>query len=396
MIVVGGTYFETCERPGSRVMFGSGLRAAGAISLVAQNLTLYTAVDDEFKMTAHSAAAALGVNTFWVKRSEPIAFRYYTPLSSPSIDGRTATCEEISATDELALVFGMIETRPKVECKKLVFDPQQPREIQSLKISSITYEELVIVANASETRVLGKDESVEQAAKNLLDSSQAIAVVTKCGAWGALVTTKEGQHVIGAHPTNLVSPIGTGDIFAAAFAWAWGQENKPAVESARIASAVVASWTQNRVLPIMEEAFRKQTSLQPPLKPRPVQVYLAGPYFTLGQQWLVDLARSAISGLGAKCFSPFHDVGPGGDEVAIADLEGLAKSDSVLALLDGNDGGTIFEAGWATKNQIPIVAYASNPLEETAKMLRGTGAELHTDLSTAVYRAIWAGLRERS
>jgi nucleoside 2-deoxyribosyltransferase len=82
-------------------------------------------------------------------------------------------------------------------------------------------------------------------------------------------------------------------------------------------------------------------------------------------------------------------VGGGGPEVAAKDIEGLERSSAVLALLDGADAGTMFEAGYATARGIPVVGYAERRDTEGWKMLGGTGAEIHTDLSTAAYRTIW-------
>ena len=66
----------------------------------------------------------------------------------------------------------------------------------------------------------------------------------------------------------------------------------------------------------------------------------------------------------------------------------------MLAIVDGNDGGTLFEVGYATKLGIPISALSTDTEGggEYLKLLRGSGAEVHSDFSTAVYRAIWLGM----
>jgi hypothetical protein len=38
------------------------------------------------------------------------------------------------------------------------------------------------------------------------------------------------------------------------------------------------------------------------------------------------------------------------------------------------------------------VGYTEQPNPEASKMLLGTGAELHEDISTAIYRSIWAAM----
>ena len=116
-------------------------------------------------------------------------------------------------------------------------------------------------------------------------------------------------------------------------------------------------------------------------------VYLAGPFFNLQQRWLIDVVKDA---LWPGVWSPSHEVGPGGIEVAQADLDGLELCDSVLALLDDNDPGTVFETGYATKIGIPVVVYADKLDDEGGKMLLGSGSDHSADLSTAVYKAQWA------
>jgi nucleoside 2-deoxyribosyltransferase len=86
-------------------------------------------------------------------------------------------------------------------------------------------------------------------------------------------------------------------------------------------------------------------------------VYLAGPFFSLAERWLVETSRAVLAGLGASVFSPLHDVGVGGDEVAAPDLDGLRRADAVFALLDGWDPGTVYEVGWAHREDLPVVGF---------------------------------------
>ena len=87
-----------------------------------------------------------------------------------------------------------------------------------------------------------------------------------------------------------------------------------------------------------------------------------------------------LSGLVPKSSRPSTDVGPGGDEVANADLGGLQVADAVLALIDGWDAGTVYECGWAQHHGVPVVAFGHDSASEGAKMLVGAGAELHRRL----------------
>jgi nucleoside 2-deoxyribosyltransferase len=390
MIIVGGTYREICARPNDQRLRGSGLRAAIALRDVAPDARLYTAVSTEDQNEVAAVAAAFGLlNVVPVPRTAPVTFSYYTPLSPPAIDGVTARLQgPIEATGDTALYFGLIEEGQDVtiRCQTLVLDPQG--ETGSLPLEKMSYERLAIVANEREVRRLTTIEDSTVAAQTLRDTFGADAVVVKCGARGSMVIRREGRTLVGPCPTSVVRPIGSGDVFSAAFAHAYGQLGADGVEAARAASNYTAQYVS--------------TANEPPIGTpgldssvpfgAPVAVYLAGPFFGLGQAWLVDLVHRALRETGATPFSPFHDVGVGGPEVAKADLDGLDASTSVLALVDDFDAGTIFEIGYAVRCGKPVVAYLDPRRNEHLTMLEGTGVEVTDDLATAVYRAIWRGM----
>lgn len=395
MKILGGSYRETCEVPRSRVLAGSGLRAAGAVAKVATP-TLYTAIDEELQADAEAIAGGLHVQLDSVERDEPVGFRYFTPMSNPTIDGPGAAAEAMHVEGEAVLAFGMVEGGERsVDCSRLVIDPQRPRDLSSVDLGPHRYDQLALVCNANEIRALGEADNPIEAARAARARYDADAVVVKQGAVGAAVVTTDVTHV-GPHPTMSVWPIGSGDVFAGAFACCWGN-GADAVESARAASAAAAWWCGTRAMTVPADVLGGGAPQHPSVAPDELKVtstprvYLAGPFFDLPQRWLVELARNSLIGLGAEVFSPFHDVGPGGDEVAAVDLEGLHSCGAVLALADGWDAGTLFECGWASREPIPIVAFGANSSSEAAKMLvGGGGAEMHSDFSTAVYRSIWA------
>jgi nucleoside 2-deoxyribosyltransferase len=119
-------------------------------------------------------------------------------------------------------------------------------------------------------------------------------------------------------------------------------------------------------------------------------IYLAGPFFSASQRWLVNTFREALLDLGADVRSPFHDVGLGTPhEVALADLEHLSAAHGVLAILDGLDPGTLFEVGYARACGIPVVGFASQSDDKNLTMTIGARIPVYQDLTTAVYQAIW-------
>ncbi|MDI6910414.1 PfkB family carbohydrate kinase [Nocardioides sp.] len=407
MLIVGGTYHELCFHPGWDTVQGSGMRAAAALAASEPQLT--TAVDDELAIGAELVANAVGVaERVVVARSEPVAFEYFTPLSIPRVVGTTATVGEVLRGDaDVALTFGMLETvEREIRAKRLVLDPQQPAGRNSLERGGLVSDELALVLNATEARVFGKSPDLDIAVGRLIRETGAVAVVVKAGASGAdvHVATPGGDvqttHVP-AFPTGRVWPLGSGDTFAAGFAHAWGESGADPVEAARVGSAAAAYWcsTQNHALPeeILSGNLTRMAAiglvpLESGVGDQDPRVYLAGPFFSLGEILLVELARDALTAQGVSVFSPFHDVGLGDASVAQKDIDGLNQCGSVLALLDGSDFGTVFETGYAERAEIPCVGYASSPDKEGAKMFAGLSGELHTDFSTAVYRAAWRAL----
>jgi hypothetical protein len=400
MIVVGGIYGEFVTIPAYEGLFGSGLRAAAALGPGA--CSLVSAIDDDSAAIAAATISTLRVSATIVGRDQPVRFRYMTPMSAPAIDGPSAILRgPVTADDDAVLVFGMIEQgERRIRGRRVVFDPQQPRGLQNLDTTGVTAGELVVVANSREARALaGGEPDVAAAAGRIGSQSAAVAVVVKDSARGCMVveTATGAVHRVGAFPTTSVWPLGSGDVFGAAFTYAW-DHGADLVQAARVGSAAAAWWALTTTAPVPSSILAGETPgiLHPgienelaPVAADPL-VYLAGPFFSLGQLWLVEACRSALSGLGVRVFSPLHDVGPGGDEVAAPDLQGLAGSDAVLALLDDWDPGTVYEVGWGRNRGIPVVGLLNDVDDQGTKMLVGTGVEVHQDLSSALYRVAWA------
>lgn len=420
MIVLGGTYRESVISPDSDEVAGSGMRAAAALSNRPEGRpVLHTpldAVGTNMRDEAELVAAALGVElaSGVPDRDEPIGFRYPTPISTPAINGPSSRIQGehvVRGGGETVLAFGLIEApqvnvrdqptvRVRIEAKTLVIDPQRPRDAEPLSLAGLDAESIYVVANAVEISKLGNASNVREAAAGVLERDRRIrGVVTKRGAAGCLVSTGSDDGVrhelVGAHPTRRVWPIGSGDVFSAGLAHAIDQ-GRSLMEAATVGSAAAAHWCSTRVHGVPPAILAGDSSGLPrAVSPSTPTIYLAGPFFTIAERWLVETVRDELQSLGARVWSPFHMVGPGGLEVAEKDLEGLLECDVVLALLDHADPGTVFEVGWAVRHEIPVVGYGLSMNPEGAKMMAGTAVELHEDLSSACYRAVWAGMGVR-
>jgi hypothetical protein len=357
----------------------------------ADELELHTSLSPREQADFTSIVDAYGsFSTTVHERGVPVVFDYFTPLSPPAVSGLGTMAPAVYApAARTVLWFGMVEAGQEVavDAETLVVDPQGDSAEISLKGSK--FGRLAIVANERETIRLGGRENLTDAAAQLRESTGADVVVAKCGARGALVAQEDGIDTVGSWPTNYVFPIGSGDVFAAAFAMAYGERQQTPMEAARYASRSAAHWCASPSEPALTESYEPGSEL--PFADRPT-VYIAAPFFGLGQCWLVDLVRRALMELGAEPFSPLHDVGRGGPEVATADLDGLKRSASVLALLDDFDPGTLIEVGYAIHRNLPVVAYLDPRPTQHMVMIEGSGVDVATDLSSAVYRSIWRGM----
>ncbi len=398
MIVVGGTYREICREPAIDNLFGSGLRAAFAISRGCKQLKYLSVVDSVDRKEVESFAASFGFTTELHERTYPIQFFYEVPISSPRIlpsNPIILVPEKITCSDEAALVFGILEAVSEIQAERLVLDPQGVRPLTEKIVWSAKH--VAIVGNRTEIQCLSTenaDSTIEQHAENVREHLKVDVVVVKCGALGAIVVDSNEVSHVGVFPTHKVNPLGSGDIFSGVFAYYWAERRIPAIEAARLASRATAAWVSNEPFQVISydgNVVWQDASHE--VFAESVAVYLAAPFFTISNRWLVELCKTALKDLGAKVFSPLHDVGWGPPEiVGPADLEGLRQSDSVLALLDGLDPGTVYEVGHAVALGIPVVGLVSDQRGIDLTMITGNGSRIHEEPSSAVYDAIWQGV----
>jgi nucleoside 2-deoxyribosyltransferase len=397
MKVVGGTYRELVLDPASvDDVAGSGFRAAGA--LATESVSLATAVDEENAPTAAIGAHALGFHLDVEERSAPVEFQYQTPMSPPSLVGRGAKVgRAITTSDNAVLWFGMVESvEVSIETDLLVYDPQTTNDPDFEKFRAHPAKTKFLCANAQEIHSITGESELERACAIACEDANLSGVVVKRGASGCVAysSSERRLHVVGSFPTNTVWKLGSGDVFSAGFFCATSN-GADLAEAAQVASRSAAWWCGTRspqvpsaILAGGSSPFQDVTELPP----TDGTVYLAAPFFNPAERWLVNLCRNALIGMGVEVFSPFHDVGLGDLELAAMDLEGLDRSDAVLALTYHYDAGTLFEVGWATRVGLPVVALASNLGDHHLTMIAGTNAEIQTDLTTALYRAAWLSM----
>ena len=399
MIIVGGTYSEICFEPIWENIFGSGFRAVNLLleSDYAQEIHFYTCCDEETKQhleyytNLNSRLKLFPTNIF----ESPI-FHYDHPLQVPSITPRLDLYKNINLTlhakGENLLVYGLLEAEIKVEGKKVVYDPQSPVNPKSFSSSGSKAEELIIIINLTEARILTKKKDIKDIKDFFFNTEKCKALVIKMGAKGALLfqDANKDPDKIPVYKTEQVWSIGSGDVFSAYFAYSWFT-GKSLLESATNASEATALYCNSKDLAIFESL--KTFSFDQLLidKIPTEKVYLAGPFFTFAERWLVNEAYNALKGFGLNIFSPFHHVGHGkAEDVVHKDLKGLDESQVVFAIVDGLDSGTLFEVGYAIAQKKKVIAFVQNENEESLKMLEGSHCTIERDFTSAVYKTFWS------
>jgi hypothetical protein len=391
--IVGGIYKETCVQPLWNAIYGSAGRAAAAVAyLVPGAVELHAYVAPEIAAEASYLALDCDATLFAASADHAISFSYLHPLSTPII--RPALAEitrhaAIHVSGDVVLRYGMLEGDAIVDAKTAIYDPQSAFGAVEFSANGSKAERLAVVMNRAEAYAMTGETDPERAARKLINDSAAAVVIVKLGSSGALVVEPQGHELIPAYQSKRVWKVGSGDVFSATFAALWGVRNMAAIEAAELASRATARYCETRSLPSPSPDDLRAANYAP-VKPGHGTIYLAGPFFDLGQRWLIEESLSLLRELGASVFSPVHEVGPGPAEiVGPADIEGLERSDVVFAILNGMDSGTIFEIGYAVKKGIPVVALAQNVKDEDLKMIVGSGCDVVDDFVSALYRAVW-------
>ena len=399
MIIVGGTYSEICFEPIWENIYGSGFRA---VSMVLENddsceVDFYTCADSE-EIRGHLdyfENLYPKLNNHIIEVFKSPEFHYDHPLRTPTIVPRPDmynpkdTC--LSAKGDNILAYGLIEASILVEGKKVVYDPQSPVNPIPFSSTDSKAEQLITIVNYAEAKKLTDRDDLVGIKNFFFDKENSFALIIKMGARGAfLYESKDSTPTeIPVFETNRVWPIGSGDIFSAFFALSWfkGLDLKSSTLRASKATAIYCN-TQGLVI---NEGLNSFPFKELIIKDVPTgQIYLAGPFFTFAERWLINEAWNILKGLSLKVFSPFHDVGHGkAKDVVHKDLEGLDGSEIVFAVVDGLDSGTLFEVGYAIAQRKSVVAFVQNEGEESLKMLEGTDCIIERDFTTAIYKLYW-------
>lgn len=399
--VVGGVYEERCLRPDWYEVYGSAGRACSAIAAVDDQVAveLHCYADPQIQEALKARSALERTQLHVTAIDDTARFVYVHGLDRPQIENATSGQPDLMAKAANVLRFGMLEGDAVVDGGNVVYDPQNAVSPAVFHANGSRADRLAVVVNENEARSMTGlcDADIDELMVAVRDLNRAEIVVVKRGPLGAVVFDGAAHSWVPALHTKTVWKIGSGDIFSAHFALNWAVRGRDPVESAQAASRATASYCETGGFPT---AQLLQSLDAKPVVPsgqfmtgRIPRVYLAAPFFTLAQLWIVEQTRMQLRHFGLNVFSPYHDVGLGpAEKVVEADLQGLRDVDFVFAIADGLDAGTLIEIGYALARGMPVVAYCENESEEDLKMMAGSGCILCTDYVSAIYRALWTAI----
>ncbi len=282
----------------------------------------------------------------------------------------------------------MLEADVVVSAKRAVYDPQTEQSPDDFFKNGSRADQVVLVCNEQELLALSGLRDIKTSVIELVE--RYAGVVVKLGPAGAIVATKKEYARVPAFITDSIFKIGSGDIFSAAIAFHWGEKRVALVEAASLASRAVAAYVSTREANLDSE-YLLGLDLRPAPPAKGKRVYLAAPFFDLGQRRVVEDTRDILRRFGHDVQSPLHEVGTGPpDIIAPADIALLRSCDMVFCILDGMDPGTVFETGFARALGLPIVAFAERTASYEMTMFEGTGCQIFSDYTAAVYAVGWS------
>jgi len=399
--IIGGVYEERCLRPDWYEVYGSAGRACSAIAAFDDQVrvALHCYADDPIQQALAARCELEGTRLHVSPVSTTTRFVYVHALDRPQIEQETPAQPPILVQASNVLRFGMMEGEGIVDGGNVVYDPQSATAPLPFQANGSRASRLAVVLNENEARSMTglHGAPIEVLVEAVRVLNRADVVVVKRGPLGAVVSNAGFHSHVPALHTQNVWKLGSGDLFSAHFALNWAVLGHGAQASAQAASRATASYCLTGGFPTAQTLQALDAAPVLPsasfLAGRVPKVYLAAPFFSLAQLWLVEQTRAQLQHFGLEVFSPYHDVGVGSaDQVVQADLAALREVDLVFAIADGLDAGTLVEIGYALARGTPVVIYCENEGEEDLKMMAGSGCILCSDYVSAIYRALWTAV----
>ncbi len=400
--IIGGFYKELCLYPEWDYHFGSGGRAAAILSKFDEKICFHSYVHKSREREFKYFSNIYNIDINLLPSTEVINFEYYHALSAPNIhtlNNPIKIQKETIVTEDIVICYGMMEApNPKLNADYVVFDPQSESNPSMIFDNGSKINHLALILNAEEGKRFTSENNIENIAQAFFKKTNNLEVlILKDGPFGAHLFYNNMYYYIDAYQTNNVFKIGSGDVFVAIFGYLWAKDKLNPVEAAEKASIATAMYCENKIFQIDKNSLFKNNNLKKiniDKEKFNKAIYLAGPFFTMADRWLIEEAKFQLEKFNANVFSPLHDVGYGkSDFIVKEDLKGIDKADILYAVLNDYDPGTIFEIGYAISKNIPVVIFIENKIQINMTMFEGSGCIIENDFTTSIYKVIWEASR---
>ncbi|WP_299819164.1 hypothetical protein [uncultured Roseibium sp.] len=265
--VVGGVYEERCKYPAWNQIYGSGLRAAIAVSSVSDTVSLHAYVPEEWTKDVELTLASFGVNGDLHASKHPMSFEYlhsFVRVDPP--EQQPSLYPALSVESDVVLRFGMMESDARVKGDRVVYDPQAPDASYYCNGSNAGSLAMIVsgwelpgtraelLKRRSEDRqesLMPNEDTLLKAIINLRDLPHPPQIVLVKDGLGGLIVFQGDQPVsVPSYAAESFFRIGAGDVTAAAFAHAWGELNLDPVDAAHYAARCTAYFVEGPRLPL--------------------------------------------------------------------------------------------------------------------------------------------------
>ncbi|MCM5554075.1 hypothetical protein [Pleomorphomonas sp. NRK KF1] len=260
MIIAGGTYLEHCQYPKWERLFGSGMRAAIAVSELSENTVLHTYVPNAWRKDVEATLASFGIIGKLEPTKHELIFEYLDTLQKSYVPPIPAEAEQekpLIVAGDVVLRFGLMEGTAEVKGRTVVYAPQN--SYVKFHKNGSKADRLAVILSKEELLGFGgldgklpTEDYLAEAAQNVFEDKPAPQIILTKDGFGGLQVFFGGDPIsIKSYSAESYFRIGAGDVLAAAFAHAWGERGLEPVEAADFAARSVAYFVEDARLPLL-------------------------------------------------------------------------------------------------------------------------------------------------
>lgn len=382
MQIAGGLYTETCITPSWSEEFGSGGRAAAAVSKLSPGSVLHTYARRD-NQAGIERLQSLGLKIQHSHSQNSVAFAYFHPLSKPYIEPTPAKIfqnDPIHLEGSAVLRFGFLDGDAIVKAERAVYDPQTSNNPATFYKNGSEANELALVVNEAEALSIAPKLNAVEACREIISKQFANLVILKRGTRGVIVFEGGGsEYSVPAYRSERVFKIGTGDVFSAIFAYYWAEETRAPSEAADLASKYVSRYAETRCL--TPEVY-SDSKMVPIGQTQLHCLRLEGKIDTIGRRYTLEEACFRLRELGTKVICPLVDGPQSSDD----------NWGALLVLSDQPDQLAIDRCTNAMRKGRFTTLFLESCDENLKMELSENVTKVTSDFTTALYHASWSTL----